>query len=784
VATLAAVLDFQFQDAAQVSRSETQQMLDYLGHKQMLLVMDNFEHLQDGRTLLAEIMAWAPKIKLLVTSRERLQLRGEQLFPLQGLEMPQTGDSAEEAAAGYAAAQLFLNISKRSLPEFELLQGDAVALLRICRLVEGMPLGLELAASWAGLMPLSSIADEIEQSFRLLTTEFLDVPERHRSMQAALEVSWRRLSAEQKLGFQGVTVFRGGFKRQAALEIAGATLPLLVTLVNKSWLSYDREKDRYNIHELLRQYGASQLASDIIRECRVRDRHSAYFCGYLKEREADWIGPRQKDAAFELRDEIDNIQIAWRQAARQGDGDLLAQGLNGLCRYYHWEGRMSDGQNACRSAADGLSRSLTEQHADGPQLLALWSQVLAWETEFVSNITQKEKLLAKSQDLLDRVTATGRDTRAEQAFIFLEKAFSAGSRDFEEAVQFTTLGLELYRELGDLWGEAKVLGLLGGRYVLQGAYERANELLHDSLVINRQLEDTEGIAQTILYLGISARHQGDFEEAESLHRESLNLFHKLAYRRSERISLSQLSHALSWAGKFNAAKEFGERGAELDRDLGLYPNPPSLIPLTHAIIHLGRFTEAQALLTESLEIARQGGILTSLGLALMYLGYAAFAEGDLDKAERSLLESAALVAKVMYYYQALPRAILSYVFRAQGDDKLARDQLIGALRLGIEYRSISSIMYCLPAAALLAVDDSQPSRAVELYSLAQQFDHITNSRWFEKIACRELDGVMASMSPEAAASAQARGREMDLWETAEELLLELASQNSSVTHQK
>jgi predicted ATPase len=241
VATLAAVLDFHFQDAAQGSRSETQQTLDYLGQKQMLLLMDNFEHLLDGRMLLAEIMERAPGIKLLVTSRERLQLRGEQLFPLQGLEMPQIVGSAEEADTAYAAAQLFLNISKRSLPDFELLPGDADPLLRVCRLVEGMPLGLELAASWAGLMPLSSIADEIEQSLQLLTTEFHDVPERHRSMQAALDVSWRRLTSEQKLGFQDLTVFRGGFTRQAALEIAGATLPNLVTLVNKSWLSYDRQ---------------------------------------------------------------------------------------------------------------------------------------------------------------------------------------------------------------------------------------------------------------------------------------------------------------------------------------------------------------------------------------------------------------------------------------------------------------------------------------------------------------------------------------------------------------
>ena len=160
VSTLATVLDFQFQG----SGNETEQLLNYLRQKQMLLVMDNFENILDGRSLLAEIGRHAAGIKLLVTSRERLQLRGEQLFPLQGLEMVKSEDSAAEAPA----AQLFINIARRTVPDFELLEGDAEQLQRICRLVAGMPLGLELAASWVGLLPLCDIAAEIEQSLQLL----------------------------------------------------------------------------------------------------------------------------------------------------------------------------------------------------------------------------------------------------------------------------------------------------------------------------------------------------------------------------------------------------------------------------------------------------------------------------------------------------------------------------------------------------------------------------------------------------------------------------------------
>lgn len=292
VATLAATLNFHFQGAESGSRTEAKQILDYLKRKQMLLVMDNFEHILEGRSFLMEISAQAAAVKLIVTTRERLQLRGEQLFPLHGLEMPEPGDSAVEALADYAAAKLFLNISRRTAPDFTLLEGDAEQLLRICRLVESMPLGLELAASWVGLLSLSDIAAEIEKSLDLLATEHLDVPVRHRSMQATLDGSWRKLNTEQQLGFQELTVFRGGFTRLTAFEVTGVTLPLLVSLTNKSWLSYDRQSDRYNIHELLRQFGGAKFSADTVHEQKVREGHSAYFCSFLKERESDWLGAR------------------------------------------------------------------------------------------------------------------------------------------------------------------------------------------------------------------------------------------------------------------------------------------------------------------------------------------------------------------------------------------------------------------------------------------------------------------------------------------------------------
>jgi len=771
VATLAAVLAFQFQGTG----NESAQLLNYLQNKQMLLVMDNFDHILDGRALLAEINELAAGITLIVTSRERLQMRGEQIFPLGGLETAHAGNPAKVSPA----AELFLNIARRTSPSFQLLERDAAQVIRICQLVEGMPLGLELAASWAGLLPLSEIAAGLEQSLGLLTTEHHDVPQRHQSMEAALDVSWRKLTSKQQRALQELAMFRGGFTRATALEIAGATLPLLVTLANKSWLSYDRQKDRYHIHELLRQYGAGKLGVDPAHEKETQARHSAYFCGYLQEREADWHGPRQTAVASEVRDEIDNIQRAWRWAADKGDVILLAQGLVSLCRFYFWEGRMNNGHRACQLALESLSKSPVARRADEAQYLSLRARILVWESYFVREVEQKEALLSQSQQLLDRAKQSSQHTEAEQALIFLGKAYAAEHTDVEEAICLGNLGLELFRKLDDRANEAEVLALLGFFHLIQGNSKLAKDLSQKSLEIREQLNDMMGIARAKSVLGAIARFVGHFEESESLTWRSLTVFQQLAEPRGVKRCLGSLSYTHNWAGDFVAAKKTAEQASTIDRDLGQYPNPWRLNPLAQAMIHLGSFSEAHDAAAESLDLAIQEGLLFEKGWALMFLGSLSIVEGNAANAKPYLLTSVAVLAELRHTYQSVSQAILSYVARAEGDYESARDNLASALRSGIGSRSISPLMYCLPIAGLLAADDEDQIRAIELYSLARQFGHIRNSRWFEVVACNELDEVHASMPEEKAAAAEARGRELDVWETAEALLRELEKSSRS-----
>jgi tetratricopeptide (TPR) repeat protein len=549
-------------------------------------------------------------------------------------------------------------------------------------------------------------------------------------------------------------------------------LPLLVTLVNKSWLYYDREKDRFNIHELLRQFGAEKLSLDKNHEQKIQDRHSVYFCGFLNERIEAWSGPRQLEVALELQFEIENIQTAWRRSSKVGDKTLLAQGLSCLCRFYIWEGRTTDGRITCRLAADGLSNQKVDQQVDDPERLALLSQVLAWESKFVNEGAKREELLLHSQEVLDRVAQTGRDTRPEQAFIYLAKASAVGIKDFEESLKLGAQARDLFHKLDDHSSEAEVLNLMGNRYIFQGAFDEASESLRESLEIRQQLEDTNGIGDTTINLALVYQHQGKYEEAETLHLQGLKLYRQLQNRFLESRGLTVLSFTHSWAGNFFAARESAEQSLEIRRDLGGVPYLWNLIALTNAGIHLGRYDETKARAIEILELAQQRGHSTEKGYALMYLGNIAFVEGDYPRAMVHLEESSRLMAGLKYVYQGLPRSNLCYVVRARGDGKSAHHHLESALRSGIRIHSVTPIMYCLPVAALLAADDRRFERAIELYTLAQRFGHITNSRWFREVACQELDDLRATLPPEVIAAAEERGRELNVWETANDLLEE------------
>ncbi len=312
-------------------------ILHTLRQKQLLLILDNFEHLLDEETaieLVVEILAAAPGVQMLVTSRERLNLRDEQLYHVQALAFA-VNDNLTEAAAS-SAVRLFVQAVQRNNVDFELTATNLTAVLRICRLVQGVPLGLELAAANVGVLPLPEIADAIAQSAEFLAVDWRDLPQRQRSMRAVFTWSWQLLNQQERAVFRQLALFQGGFTRAAAAQIAGATLPVLTRLLHKSlvYMPDPTSTDgRYQIHELLRQFAAAELAA-AQEEAATADRHSTYYLSFLAAQQQPIMHDAPAAGVQAIQGELDNIRQAWRWGAGHLPAALVEQSTLALREFY------------------------------------------------------------------------------------------------------------------------------------------------------------------------------------------------------------------------------------------------------------------------------------------------------------------------------------------------------------------------------------------------------------------------------------------------------------------
>ena len=247
-------------------------------------MLDNFEHVLDAARYVDDILRTASGVRILATSRERLGLQSETVYVLRGLEFPILDNLAD--LENYDAVKLFLEGASRVRPDFELLAEDLEDLTRICRLTAGMPLALELAAGWFDTLSLAHIAAEIEQGLDILETDLRDVPDRHRSIRATFDRTWQYLTEEDQQVFMRLSVFRGGFNREAARAVAESGRHNLRRLGHKALIEVSAD-GRYNIHELLRQFGAEKLAQSA-EKAIIRAKHMTFFADFMAERQQEY----------------------------------------------------------------------------------------------------------------------------------------------------------------------------------------------------------------------------------------------------------------------------------------------------------------------------------------------------------------------------------------------------------------------------------------------------------------------------------------------------------------
>jgi predicted ATPase len=390
-----------------------QALLQSLSQQQLLLILDNYEQLLLEETavdLVVDLLARAPGVQILVTSRQRLNLRGEQLYPVQTLTVPSAVTVAEATSA--SAVRLFVQAAQRVQADFQLTATNLPAVLRICQLVQGMPLGLELAAANAGSAPLRAIADALEQNAEILAVEWRDLPARQRSMRAVFAWSWQLLSAAEQRVLRQCALFRGGFDYTAAQAVIGATPALLTALVNKSllqWQAAATGEGRYAIHELLRQFAEEALAEASERAV-VAERHGRYYLAYLAARGFRLGRSEPKEAGAEIQVELDNVRLAWHWAATQGGLVELDPAVYAWWQFCLLQGLEMEARQSLAAALAGVRAQLTHQGDDAALRLVgerLLAKLLALHANYLFAQGQDEAMAAQAREAMQLGAASG-----------------------------------------------------------------------------------------------------------------------------------------------------------------------------------------------------------------------------------------------------------------------------------------------------------------------------------------------------------------------------------------
>ena len=573
------------------------QLLHHLAGQETLLVVDNLEHLLAGAGLLAEILACAPGVKLLATSRERLNLQSEYVFVTQGLPTPPPDQL--HRAHDYDAIRLFAQAARRAGARIDLQGEELAAAAQVCRAVEGMPLDIELAAAWTPLLSCREIAAEIQRGLDFLAANLRDLPERQRSLAAVFEHSWRLLSEEERAVLAQLAIFQGGFERDAAAAVAVASLPILLNLVSKSLIRRS-ENGRYDLHEAVRQYASKRLEEDRASCHAARQRHSDYYMGFAAAREVRLKGAAQQEAIRELTVEVDNLRAAWEWGVENGHFETVGKAARAFGWYYEVTSLIHEGIEQMELLGQAL-RGLPRQ-TETDRLLGIC-------------LVQQSLLYFRSGDFAQATERYGRaiaclravDDRAllADALIFsgtihhLSGAYRESKRLIEE-------GLVYARAVGNPWFSAYGVYNIGHVDSIIGDYQKGYAQMQEGLALWRTLGDPHSISLGLNFLVETQIALGRTEEALAGLQESIALCERTQNRWGMGTAYRYLGLAMLAAGRGREAIGQLEKSLETFGDYFTgWDIAQTPIYLGEAYLQLGEEPAAQNILLDALRLARE-----------------------------------------------------------------------------------------------------------------------------------------------------------------------------------
>jgi predicted ATPase len=558
-----------------------------LANKALLLVIDNFEHVMAARDVVHELIEHTLALRILITSRESLGLRKEHIVDILGMPAPDTVFALETQDA----ALLFCHVAQRHSSQFRLFASDGAAFTRIFHAVGGLPLGLELAACWTRSLSLEEIAVELESSLDVLELDAPDIPNRHKNFAAVFFSSWTLLNPDEQLVLAKLSLFQGGFDKNMALHLTGASVTTLLRLVNKSLVS--RRDQRFFIHELIRQYSEKELSAT--------QKHSTMqvFLAVILNLAELWYKFRGGNQVPEWSQRIDldhdNIRagLTWALQHDLATGTKIVAYLE---HYWFIRGHHKEGLT--------WANQFLAHHTspDTPRLLALWTQISL--SKELGQYDVSRASLHQYCELALQMGAKERIGGAEKLFGFI--AYEQGN--LELAKTHLLKALDSFKEFGSHYGVGTCYISLSLIALEQEELDLAKSYGQEALQAKRLVSDTQGIAYSVAALGAIASKQGDFELASVLQEEALHLKRALGDQQGIANSLFLLGVNALEQQQFATALQYHSQALEilarLERKFAIIQVLYGFANLAH---RLAQFEQALFFMAATIQLSFQIG---------------------------------------------------------------------------------------------------------------------------------------------------------------------------------
>lgn len=538
-------------------------LLAHVSGMNALLVLDNLEHLLGSAGLVHQMLRGSTDLRIVVTSRAPLGVRRERVLPIGGLG---TGEGAETTES----VELFLACASHLGADRAEEEREAIA--RICRTVDGSPLGIELAAAWARELPCGEIAARIARDAEFLESKLPEVPDWHGGLRAVIAQSWEGISPEERELFRSISVFRGGFEKGAAAWVAGAQPLTLAQLVDRAFLRRD-PAGRYDTHDVLRQFAATRLAEHPEAERAVRERHCAYFATFMRRYEGALREGEQREALERIRDELENVRAGWAWAVENGRVEELDMYAQGLARFYEIRSWFREGANLFMETLERISTGGNDAGragADevGVHLRATLLSYHGWFLYQIGSYAMARESLARGVDLYATIGADVPLSRALSNLGTIAYAFG----DYPEAGDHHERALGIARRLGHAEGVATMLNNLATVAVMVGEVDAAREYLRESLAIFRESTGNPWrIGYVLNNLGYLEHLAGNHLEGRSLLEESLAVRRGIGHRAGVANSLSNLGFVSTALRELGVAWTYFRAALEAAEEVGARP---------------------------------------------------------------------------------------------------------------------------------------------------------------------------------------------------------------------